>query len=175
MLVMITRTLDEVVAMGQFLVQARREGQSLWRTFWLGAPLRDQPATGSVRPDVVSAKAMVSGVAMPWNLLLSAGLGVWLMLAPSVLGSAGAAAHSDHLVGALIVTTAVIALVDVGRAMRFLNIAFDAWVIAAPWVLDGATPASRWSGAIAGTLAILLSLPRGPVGGLYGTWQRYIR
>ena len=103
------------------------------------------------------------------------GLGVWLMLAPSVLGSAGAAAHSDHLVGALIVTTAVIALADVVRAMRFLNLVFGACVIAAPWILGGATPASRWSDAIVAALVILLSLPRGPVGERYGTWHRYIR
>ena len=103
------------------------------------------------------------------------GLGVWLMLAPSVLGSAGAAAHSDHLVGALIVTTAVIALADVGRAMRFLNIVFGAWVIAAPWILGGATPASKWSDAIAAVLVILFSLPRGALGERYGNWQPYIR
>jgi nucleoside-diphosphate-sugar epimerase/uncharacterized membrane protein len=175
MLMMITLTLDEVVAMGQFLLQARWEGQPLWRTFWLGGTLRDLPVTGPVRPDVVSARAMVWGVAMPWNLLLSVGLGVWLMLAPSVLGSAGAAAHSDHLVGALIVTTAVIALADVGRAMRFFNIVFGAWVIAAPWIMGGATTASRWSDAIVAALVILLSLPRGPVGERYGSFERLIR
>jgi nucleoside-diphosphate-sugar epimerase/uncharacterized membrane protein len=175
MLVMITLTLDEVVAMCQFLVRARREGQPFWRTFWLGGTMRGLPVTGPVRPDVVSAKAMVWGVALSWNLLLSAGLGIWLMLTPSVLGSAGAAAHSDHLVGALIVTAAVIALADVGRAMRFINIVFGAWVIAAPWILGGATPASRWSDAIVGALVILLSFRRGPVGERYGTWQRYTR
>lgn len=176
MLVMITLTLDEVVAMGQFLVQARREGQPFWRTFWLGGTLREMPdSAGPVRPDVVSAKAMIWGVALPWNLLLSVALGVWLMFAPSVLGLTGAAAHSNHLVGALIVTTAVIALADVGRATRFVNILLGAWVIIAPWILGGATPASRWSGAIAGALVMALSLPRGPVGERYGTWDRFIR
>jgi len=174
MLIMIALTLDEVVATLQFLAQARREGQPLWRTFWLGGTLRDGPVAGPVRPDVTSAKAMVWGVAMPWNLLLSVGLGVWLMLTSSVLGSTGAAAHSGHLVGALIVTTAVIALADVGRAARLINIFLGAWVVAAPWLLRGATPASRWSDAIAGALVILLSLPRGRVGERYGTWQRFI-
>ena len=175
MLIMIALTLDEVVAMGQFLVQARREGQPFWRTFWLGGTLRETPETGPVRPDVVSAKAMVWGVALPWNLLLSIAVGVWLMFTPSVLGSAGTAAHSDHLFGALIVTVAVIALADVGRATRFVNILFGAWVIAAPWILGGATSGSRWSDLAAGALVILLSLRRGPVGERYGTWQRYIR
>jgi len=175
MVIMIALTLDEVVAMGQFLVQARREGQPLWRTFWLGGTLREAPATGPVRADVVSVGATAWGVGLPWNLLLTAGLGVWLMVTPSVLGSGGSAAHSDHLVGALIVVAAVIALADVGRALRFVNAVFGAWLIAAPWLLGGATTGSRLSGAIAGVLVIVLSLPRGRVGERYGSWERFIR
>jgi uncharacterized membrane protein len=175
MVIMIALTLDEVVAMGQFLVQARREGQQLWSVFWLGGTLRETPDTGAVRPDVVSAKAMVWGVGLPWNLLLCVGAGVWLMFTPSVLGSSGAAAHTEHLTGALIVTVAVIALADVGRATRFINILFGAAVIAAPWILSGATTGSKWSDLAAGALVILLSLRRGPVGERYGTWQRFIR
>ena len=175
MLIMIALTLDEVVAMGQFLVQARREGQSLWRVFWLGGTLRDLPDVGPTRPDVASAKAMVWGVGMPWNPLLAALVGVWLMFAPAALGSSGMAAHSDHLVGALIVTVAVISLADVGRATRFLNLFLGAWVAAAPWLLGGATGASTWSDVVAGALVILLSFPRGPVGERYGSWERFIR
>jgi len=175
MVIMIALTLDEVVAMIQFLVQAVGEGQPLWKTFWVGGTLRDLPVTPPPRPDVASAEAMIWGVALPWNLLLSAGLGIWLMFAPSALGIAGAAAHSDHLIGALVVTVAVIALADVGRALRFINVLFGAWVIAAPWLLGGATPISRWSDAIVAALLIVLSLPRGPVRERYGTWQRFIR
>ena len=173
MLTMIALTLDEVVATLQFLDQARREGQSVWRTFWLGGSLGDQPAPGPVRPDAVSVRAMTRGVALPWNLVVTIGIGIWLMLTPWALGVAGAAAHSDHLVGALIVTTAMIALADVGRAVRLVNILFGAWIIVAPWILGGASPVSRWSDLVAGALVILLSLPRGPVGERYGTWQRF--
>jgi hypothetical protein len=69
----------------------------------------------------------------------------------------------------------VIALADVGRAARFFNVVFGAWVIAAPWLLAGATPASRWTDAIAGALVILLSLRRGPVRERYGISQRFVR
>ena len=175
MVLMIALTLDEVVAMAQFLVQARREGQPFWRTFWLGGTLGETWDTGHVHPDTISAKAMVWGVALPWNLLLCVGLGAWLMFSPAVFGTAGAAAHSDHLVGALILTVAVIALADVGRATRYLNVVFGAWIVAAPWLLPGAAAGSRWNDMAAGVLAILLSLPRGPVGERYGSWQRYIR
>lgn len=176
MLVMITLTLDEVVAMGQFLVRARREGQPVWRVFWLGGTLaeasRDERPT---RPDVVSAKAMVWGVALAWNLLASVAIGLWLMASPALFGSTGLAAHSDHLVGALAVTVAMISLSDVGRAVRFVNVLFGAWFIAAPWLLGGATTASSLNDVIAGVVLILLSLPRGPIGERYASWNRYIR
>ena len=175
MIIMIALTLDEVVAMVQFLVQATREGQPFWRTFWLGGALHGTPTPGAVREDVVSVRAMLWGVALPWNLLLATAVGAWLMFTPAVLGSAGKAAHTDHLFGALIVTMTVIALADVGRATRFLNLLLAAGVIVAPWLFGGATTASKWSDLLAGALVILLSLRRGPVGERYGSWQRFIR
>ncbi len=175
MVIMIALTLDEVVAMGQFLVQAVREGQPFWRTFWLGGTLRDLPVVDSVRPDVVRPMAMLWGVTVPWSLALSVGIGVWLMFTPSLLGTQGSAAHADHLLGALIVTFAVMALADVGRALRFANVLFGAFVIAAPWLLQGATGSSRWIDLGAGAAVVLLSFARGTVGEKYGTWDRFIR
>lgn len=177
MLVMISLTLDEVVAMLQFLVQARREGQSLWKVFWSGGTLREprESAAKTVHPDVVRPMAMFWGVSLPWNLLVGAALGLWLMFAPSTLGSTGKVAHSDHLIGALILTFAVIALAEVGRVARFINVLFGAWIIAAPWLLGGATTAATWNDMIAGSLVILLSFQRGSVIEQYGDFQRYIR
>jgi uncharacterized membrane protein len=97
------------------------------------------------------------------------------MFAPAVLGSTGPAAHSDHLVGALIVTAAVIALADVGRATRFVNVLFGAWIIASPWLLGGATASATWNDLIVGVLVIILCFPRGPVGERYGSFERFIR
>ncbi len=123
MLVMIALTLDEVVAMGLFLVLARREGQSVWRVFWQGGTLVETKTDDrAFHADVISPKAMVWGVTLPWNLLISAGLGLWLMAAPSVFDSTSDAADSDHLVGALVVTIAIVALADVARSLRFINV-----------------------------------------------------
>jgi hypothetical protein len=178
MLIMIALTLDEVDATVQFLVQARREGQSVWSVFWLGGTLAETPDSGTepgtIRPDVVSFKATVWGVALPWGLLASVAVGLWLMTSPSVFGTVGRAADSDNIVGALVVTVAIIALADVGRAVRFVNIAFGAWIVAAPWLLSGGTTSAAWNDVAAGAALILLSLPRGPIGERYGTWQRFI-
>jgi hypothetical protein len=177
MLIMISLTLDEVVATLQFLVQVRREGQSLWQVFWMGGALREPPdvAAVSVRLDMVSPAAMAWGVTLPWNLLASVALGIWLMFTPFILGSTGTAAHSDHLVGALIVTVVMIALADVGRAVRFVNVLFGVWVIASPWLLGGATTGSKWNDVVVGALVVLLSFPRGKIGERYGSFERFIR
>jgi nucleoside-diphosphate-sugar epimerase/uncharacterized membrane protein len=178
MLVMIPLTVDEVVAMGQFLVQSHREGKPFWRTFWLGgnAPhaAEDARAKNFGSPPREMFPAMVWGVSLPPTLLVSAALGVWLMFAPSILGSSAGAADSDHLVGALVVTFAVIALAEVVRALRFINGLFGAWIIAAPWVLSGTTTGATWSDVITGVLLIALSLRRGEARERYGTWDRFI-
>ncbi len=181
MLVMIALTLDEVVAMGVFLARAKREGQNLWRVFWQGGTLSQQVEMDSdpaprtpTRRDVVSLDAMVWGVTLPWNLLASVALGVWLMASPTVLGFGGTAAHSNHLAGALVVTVAVMALGEVGRPLRFVNMLFGAWFIVSPWLLDGATTASTVSDIVVGVALILLSLRRGPVRENYGSWNRFV-
>lgn len=58
--------------------------------------------------------------------------------------------------------------------MRFINILFGAWLIAAPWLPDGiASPLATWNGVISGVLLIGLTIPRGPVKNSYGGWDRY--
>lgn len=73
---MISLTLDEVVATLQFLVQARRERQPLWQTFWMGGALREgtDATSAPIRADVVSPMAMPWGVALPWNLIVTVAL-----------------------------------------------------------------------------------------------------
>ena len=179
MLIMIPLTLDEVVAMGQFLAQSRREGKPFWRTFWLGGDLSDgmvdERAGDFTSPPGEMYHAMIRGVTFPLTLILSAGLGVWLMFAPSVFRITGPGADSSHLAGALVVTFALIALAEVARAARFANILIGAWIVISPWVMSGAGITAKWSGVAAGIAVILLSLPRGRILQRYGGWERFTR
>lgn len=178
MLIMIPLTVDEVVATCQFLVQAHREGKPFWRTFWVGDTVEGgakdarTPRYGASLAQAVPA--MIWGVTVPWRLLVSAALGLWLMAAPAVFGTSVVAADSDHLVGALAVTTAVIAMAEVVRAGRFLNVLFGVWLIVAAWLFSGASAGARVNDAITGVAVILLSFRRGMVRERYGTWDRYI-
>lgn len=178
MLVMIPLTVDEVVAMGQFLARSKRQGKPFWRTFWLGGELEegdeDKRAGTFASPLREMVPAMVRGISVNGTLLASAVVGMWLMFAPTALVSRGAAADSDHLVGALVLTFAVIALADVLRPLRFINVLFGAWIAASPWLLSGATTGAAWSDGIAGLLLIYLSLSRGDTRQHYGSWDRYV-
>lgn len=177
MLIMIPLALDEVIAMGQFMMQARREKKPLWTIFWMGASAegeRDErivPFTASLRDQW---HAMTWGVTLPSNLIAATLVGVWLLAAPAVLGSSGAASNSNYITGALVTTFSILALAEAARAARFINLAFAAWIIFAPFVLNSATAADRWNGVFAGAILIALSIRRGAVRERYGTWQRWV-
>ena len=180
MLVMIPLTVDEVVAMFQFMAQARREGKPLWRTFWVGDTIERAPATRDQRtpkygdPSLKHASAMVWGVTVPWTLLLSMAIGLWLMFSPWVFGSQARAADNDHVVGALVIMIAGIATAEVIRPFRFLNIVLGLWLLIAPWVLNGVSVGSTSNNLIVGVALLALSLPRGKVLDRYGSWDRWV-
>jgi hypothetical protein len=160
------------------MVQSRGEGKPFWRTFWKGGSLEGGgPDTRS--PDFgapVSAvgPAMVWGVTLPWTLAVSTALGVWLMVAPSVLGTEAGIANSDHLVGALVVTFSVIAWAEVTRSVRWLNALFGVWLLAASWFLAGGNSMTILSDVAVGLLLLLTSLARGITRERYAGWNRYI-
>jgi hypothetical protein len=96
------------------------------------------------------------------------------MFAPAIFGTSGRAADSDHLVGALITTTAVIVMAEVIRAGRFFNVLLGGWIFVVPWLLGEANAAARWNDVIVGAVIVALSFPRGPVRERYAAWDRLI-
>jgi len=173
MLIMIALSLDEVIAMLQFLMQTRRAGKSVWRAFWLGGDALGDNLTPQ-RPQTDHSSQMFWGVTVPWNLIVSALLGAWLMFAPDVFQTQGRAADSDHILGALVVTVAIVAFAEVTRAARFINIALALAIIALPWVFGGATLASGINNLIVGLLIIALSISPGKIKNTYGGWNALI-
>jgi nucleoside-diphosphate-sugar epimerase/uncharacterized membrane protein len=178
MLIMIPYALDELVAMGQFLVANTRRGRPFWRSFFMGDAL---PGGGTDKrrgfdaPTSESIASAVRGVTVPWTLVASAIVGAWLMLSRLIFASAPPMADSDHLIGALIVTMAVIAMAEVARPLRFINVAFGLWLIGAPWLLAGAGALATVGSLVVGLLLIGLSLPRGIRSKEhYGGWDRWI-
>jgi nucleoside-diphosphate-sugar epimerase len=180
MLVQIPYSLDELVATGQFLYRRKRAGQSLLRVFMVGDTDEEGGENESRRseferaPREVVRDALTGGVGAPWNLIASMLIGIWLMCTRLTLGAEGSMANADHLIGALVVTVSVIALAEVGRAVRFVNVALGAALLLTPVVYD-VGGVQILASALCGVALILLSLRRGPVRNFYGSWSRYIR
>lgn len=178
MLIMIPYSLDELVAMGQFLMLNKRRGRPVWSAFFRGDALPGgtidrHPGFGDPLP--AAFVSSIRGVNLPWTLVASAFIGVWLMFSRASLGSVPPIADSDHLVGALVVTVAIIAMAEVARPLRFLNVLFGLWLIAAPWLLQGSNVTGDVAGMVAGLALIALSLPRGRRSKEhYGSWDRLI-
>jgi len=69
-----------------------------------------------------------------WARLLSAALGAWLMAAPDVLGYGGTAGVNDHVVGPIVVGSAVAAAWPVMRPLRWVGLVVGAWLLVPPWI-----------------------------------------
>ncbi len=177
MLIMIPFALDEVIAMGQFLSWAKRRGKPLIRTFFQGDAIEagaEDTSDAMASPATFWADAK-RGLTLPWTLAASIALGVFLMLTRVILGNEGAMANSDHVVGALVITVAIIATAEVARALRFVNVAFGAWLVAAPFLLTGVGHLGAIVSVVVGIALVGLSLPRGKRSAdHYASWDKYV-
>jgi nucleoside-diphosphate-sugar epimerase/uncharacterized membrane protein len=177
MLLQMPYSFDEIVATLQFLRDRRRQGRPLWYTLWHGDAMAGGRADASDNfEQSVGAllREMLTGVTFPKTLMISILIGVALMSTRLLFGTEGAAADSDHIVGSLVVTFSIMALGEVARPMRLANLALGAWLLAAPWLLDGYSTVAVATTLIAGLLLIWLALPTGTVKNHYGAWDRIL-
>jgi hypothetical protein len=177
MLVQVPYSLDELVAVGQLLQRRQRAGRSALRTLLFG-DTDEGEATPSASEFDRSAGAIVrdmasGGVNLPWSLGLSLAIGIWLLFTRLTLGTQGALANADHLIGALVVTVCAVASAEVARAARYLNVPLGVALVVVPFVY-GATPVQTVTALICGFALVALSLPRGAIHGRYGGWERFI-
>jgi nucleoside-diphosphate-sugar epimerase len=179
MLLQVPYSLDELLACIQFLIDRKRSGRSLLRTFLFGDTIaggaKEPPAESPLRLKAALSEMFGGGVNLPPSLLGSMAIGIWLMFTRIIFGTDGAQADSDHLLGFLIITVAVSALAEMARPLRFINILFGIGLMGAPWMLHGGSLLADVAGAAAGVVLIALSIPAGRVRNSYGNWDRLIR
>ena len=117
---------------------------------------------------------MVWGVSAPWTLVAGAMLGLWVIVSPALFGTTGGGADSDRLAGALVLTVSVVAMAEVARAGRLLNVPLGLWIATAPWLLGGFSAVGAASDAVAGLAVAALALPRGRATERYAGWDRWV-
>jgi uncharacterized membrane protein len=177
MLIMIALTLDEMVAVCQYIVSVKRERKPFWKIFWKGGSFEQGPRDMRTPPLDAPFKqnfsAMLWGISFTWSLLISILLGGLLMFSTSFLPIKPPIATNDHIVGALVVAFSFMALGEVFRAIRFLNILLAAWVMI--FTLLHLHQDHYLFHLILGILIIIASLPKGKIHEKYGHWNRLIK
>lgn len=178
-LIMIPFTIDEVLATIQLMRHEKKVRKtSYWTSFWFGGTMeggnRDENFNPNTLLDQTFKDVYQDIILRPWNLFLILGIGAWTMASPQVLGFSGTMADTNQVAGAIIITFAVIAMSEVARSLRFLNILFGIWLIAGPWIIGADSNVALWNGVVTGVLLILLAFPKGKIVDKRGGFDKYI-
>lgn len=177
---MIPFTFDEVLASVQFMWKKKKEGISLWHTFWYGGSYTDGeevdynlPGNKQIKNNI---KEMWDDLKLrPWNLWLSIAAGLWFMASPTVLGFEGRLADSNHLTGAIAVALAIIAMSEVARTLRLANILLALWLIASIWIFNQTGSSIMWTQIVVGLILAGSGIRKGGIYDEHGGFNRYIK
>ncbi len=177
MLIQIPYSIDELIATSEFLYRRKQQGRSLLLVFFQGDT--DEGKEEAIKEDFAQKPSLIvkemlgGGVTLPWNLALCIPIGVWLMFTRITLDAGTSMANADHLIGSLVLTVAITALAESGRATRFFIIPLGTALLVTPFFYDTSS-LSLISSILCGLLLIALSLPRGEIHNRYGSWDRFI-
>lgn len=178
MVVQIPYSFDELVASGEFLWRKYKAGRPWLKIFFTGDMEDGEPNIShdnfEQTPYTIIKDIVNGGVSFPWNLLVCIGIGIWLMFTRLTLDASGNMAHADHLIGALVVTTAVTALAETARPVRFLlmPLGFGLFITSS---LYGASVLAIASGILCSLALMTLSIRRGSIISRYGAWENIIK
>jgi hypothetical protein len=93
--------------------------------------------------------------------------GLWLMVAPAVLGYGDPAATSDRVAGPVMAAVGFLSIFAITRGLRWLNLPVGGWLLLAPWLLGFPTDATLSSSTV-GLLAVALAWTGAPDQSRYG-------
>lgn len=174
MLCMIAFTVDEVFAAVQFLVKTRQERpEAFWHTLWHGGEPDD---AHNVDPQEIidenqSLKGLFRGISISPALVLSCLIGGTLLIISTLRGINDTMTHVEDIIGPLIMTVSVIAMAEVMRPVRYINILFGLSLCVMPFFVDTFVE-RRIEVFIAGLALILSSIPEGKLHESYGLRRR---
>lgn len=177
MLIQIPYSLDEMVAVGQFLRRRARAGKNLLRVFLFGdtdeGGARDVPDEFDRPARAIMKDVAIGGVSLPWNLAIAAVLAASLLFTRVTFGADPPIANWDHLLGSLALTVISIAAAEVARPVRFLLVPIGAALCVTPFAF-GAEALHAASDVLLGLTLVGLSIRRGELSAQYGSWNRLI-
>lgn len=97
-----------------------------------------------------------------WARGLTAAVGIWLMAAPSIIGSTGPARTAALVTGPLLVAVALVAISEATRPVRWAGAGLGGFLVIAPLLWQHPAAAAITSVA-AGLVSVGTALVRGPL------------
>lgn len=175
MLLMVAPALDEIVATVQFLRLSHKSGKPFWRTFLHGEAITNQ--------EIMAAPAEVIGKRLtpkykfkiPIALAASIALSTVLMFIPAYFPMEKFASTLIYFSSALIFTFAMIAISEIARPVRIVNIIISAILIIGIWISDGVALEASWVVTLISLGIMVLSLPKGKFRHHFGSYDKLAR
>ncbi|MGZ3715045.1 MAG: SPW repeat domain-containing protein [Ktedonobacterales bacterium] len=98
-----------------------------------------------------------------WLQVCNIILGIWLLISPAILGLSPSVVRLDRIAGPVAIFIAVLALRDVTRGARVVNILTGLFLLIAVPVAQGVTTLDLVLNSVSGSLLIIFALPTGAV------------
>lgn len=183
MLIILALSIDEVVAVCQYLIRTKKEGKPFWKTFFMGSEYENDEVGDKRTPTFNDSpqkniKAMFWGMTMPMplNLIISALLGCWLLLLNRFFTLPDLMQKSLDVLGALIVVFSIISWAEVIRSLRYANIVLALIMAIMPFVMpESATLLIAGPTLLIAAAVMICSIPRGKIKEKYGNWDKRIK
>ncbi|MFA6238077.1 MAG: NAD-dependent epimerase/dehydratase family protein [Bacteriovorax sp.] len=179
MLLMVSPALDEVVACVQFLRASHKEGKPFWRTFLHGevitheeiSAVPSQVPFGEVGQYIPNKIVPSISMALIGSIILSTSL----MFLPALLNIEKPASNLLYFSAALILTFSIIALSEIARPLRFLNIVLGFILAIGVWWPAGIETEASWIVTLISLSITALNLPKGKFRHHFGSYDHLAR
>lgn len=175
MLLMVSPALDEVVACVQFLRASHKDGKSFWRTFLHGEAITNEEITRVPSVEVGQYVPNKIVPSIPMALVGSIILSTGLMFLPTFLNIEKTASNLIYFSTALMLTFSIIAISEIARPVRFLNLVLGLILAIGIWWLEGIATEARWIVILTSFSIIVLSLPKGKFKHHFGSYDKLAR
>lgn len=175
MLLMVAPALDEIVATIQFLRLSHKSGKPFWRTFLHGEAITSQEIMALPAEEIETRLAPKYKFKIPIALAGSIVLSSALMFSPAYFSMEKFASNLIYFSSALIFTFAMIAISEIARPVRIVNIIIGAILIIGIWFSDGVTLEASWVVTLISLCIMVLSLPKGKFRHHFGSYDKLAR
>lgn len=175
MLLMVAPALDEVVATVQFLRKSHKEGKPFWRIFLQGEAVSSEEGLPISEKEIKEPFSQKIKPSLPKGLALSTVLGMWLMLTPTLFDIVKPASDLVYFSSALLITFSIIALAEIARPVRIMNLILAVILVIGIWMLSGSSSEAEWAVTATAIAIFFLSIPKGKFKKHFGTYDKLAR